>query len=88
MSGGNILLGSSFAENFALFCRCLGAADSRCPLAVSKIDYAVQTAYTVVGKAAGKECWRILYNMRGAEIVLACIAATQHRITPTLCVAF
>ena len=47
---------------------------------------------TIVGKAcskaAEKECWRILCNMQGAEAVLACIAATQHRILPPLCVAY
>ena len=67
------------------------AAISRCLLAVSKPTMQFKL-FTVVGKvcseAAEKECWRILYNMWGAEAVLACIAATQHRIIPPLCVLF
>ena len=45
--------------------------------------------FTVVGKVCSKgvdkECWRILYNVWGAEAMMACIAATQHRImAPTV----
>ena len=91
MHSGNISLGSSFVVIFVLFSGDVDAAISRCLLAVPKPSMQFKL-FTVVGKAcskaADKECWRILYNMLGAEAMLACIAATQHRIISPLCVAF
>ena len=51
MRGGNILL-----KLLLYFAGDVDTANSQCSLAVSKTDYAVQTAYTVAGKAAEKEC--------------------------------
>ena len=90
MHGGNISLGSSFAVFLFYFPCDMDAAISRCLLAVPRPTMQFKL-FTVVGKvfskAAEKECWRILYNTWGAEAVLSCIAATQHRNynTPTVC---
>ena len=91
MRGGKTSLGSSFVVLFLFyFPDDVDAAISQCPLEVPKPTMQFRL-FTVVAKAyskaAEKECWRILYNMREAEAVLACIAATQHRPISPLCVA-
>ena len=70
------------------------AALSQCLLAVQKPTmlfklFTHNYTCTVVGKVCSREgMLEDSVQYRGAEEVLACIAATQYRILPTLCVAF